>query len=334
MSFHFFIGLDVSKNTLDFAVRDQQNLLFHIQTSNDQKGINSFFRRCKNENISLKQSLLCLEYTGIYNNIILQLCHQKKINTWLEHGRQIKQSMGMVRGKSDPIDARRISEYAFRFQDKAILWKPERKPLATLKHLVVLRRRLINTKNQLKTPIKESQKWIPSDIRKQLEAISHKPIQLLEKQIKVVNQKIEEIISQDPQLSHLFEIVTSVTGVGPVLAHELILTTKEFTSINNAKQYAAYSGIAPYDNSSGTSLKTPRRVSQMANKSTKKLLHMAALSVIAREGEMTDFYRRKVKEGKNKMLVVNAIRNKIVQRVFACVRKNEKYDENYNYQLG
>lgn len=333
MSFHFFIGVDVSKNALDFAIRNQSRILFYLKTSNDTQGVKAFFKRCADEKIPLSKSLLCLEYTGIYNNIILQLVDKKNICTWLEHGRQIKQSLGMVRGKNDQIDAKRICQYAFRFQDKAMIWKPDRIPLQALKQLVSLRRRLINTKNQLKTPMKENQKWIPKEILKQVNQISLKPIKVLEEQIKLIDKKISDIIKADERLNHLFEIVTSVTGVGPVLAHEFILTTKEFTAIKDAKKYAAYSGIAPFDNQSGTSLNAPKRVSQMANKATKKLLHMSALSVVSRDGEMTNFYRRKVAEGKNKMLVINAVRNKIVQRVFACVRKNEKYDENYSYLL-
>lgn len=287
----------------------------------------------KKQAIDLKKTLICLEYTGIYNNAILDLVCQKNISTWLEHGRQIKQSMGMVRGKNDKVDAQRIADYAYRFHDKAILWKPDRIPLQQLKQLVSARRRLINAKNQLKTPIKESQPWLDKEIHKQVNQICLKAIKSIEQQIKISDKKIHELIQSDDRLKHLFNIITSVNGVGPVVAHELLLTTKEFTAIREAKKFASYAGVAPFDNQSGTSLKGPRRVSQMANKSTKKMLHMAALSVISREGEMTQFYRRKVSNGKNKMLVINAIRNKIIQRVFACVRKNEKYDENYSYQL-
>lgn len=333
MPFQYFIGVDVSKNSLDFVVRTHNQTLFHSKTSNNQNGIKSFLQKCKNQNVNIKSSLLCMEYTGIYNNFILQIVSQKNINAWLEHGRQIKQSMGITRGKNDKVDAARIAEYAARFQDKATLWKPDRKPLQILKQLVITRRRFINAKNQLKTPLKESEKWLPPEVGKQARQLSLAPIKTLEQHIKLIEVKIKNLIKQDPQLNHLFTLATSVTGVGPNLAHELILTTKEFTAIKHAKQYASYSGVAPFENQSGTSLKTPRRVSQMANKSTKKLLHMAALSVISKEGEMNNFYRRKVEQGKNKMLVINAVRNKIIHRVFACIRKNEKYDENYTYNL-
>jgi len=333
MLFKFFIGVDVSKNSLDIVVHKLNLFLFHIKIENNPKAIKKFFLECKKNGVTLSESLLCLEHTGIYNNMLLNIALDKNVNTWVEHGRQIKQSMGMVRGKNDKVDAKRIAEYAYRFQDKATLWKPERMSLQQLKQLVSLRKRLIKAKNQIKTPLKENQQWVDKNVIQQVNQIAQKSIKNLELQIKVADKKIKEIIQTDTQLARLFEIATSVNGVGPAVAHELIITTKEFTTIKDSKKFAAYAGIAPFDNQSGSSLNSPKRVSHMANKSVKKILHMAALSVISREGEMTQFYRRKVGQGKNKMLVINAIRNKIIQRVFACIRKNEKYDKNYKYNL-
>ncbi|HCX23292.1 MAG: IS110 family transposase [Flammeovirgaceae bacterium] len=281
----------------------------------------------KKEKINLPKSLLCMEHTGIYNNNVLDFFIKKKIAVFVEHGRQIKQSMGMVRGKNDKVDALRICSYAKRFQDKLTLWKPERDALIQIRHFNALRKRLSNAKKQLKTPAKESRQWIDRRLAKRIDQINQPAIKSISGQIKEVEKKLKEIVQNDPQLKHLFELVTSVSGVGPVLYYELILTTKEFSAINNSKQYASYAGVAPFENRSGTSINGKNKVSQMANKTVKNILHMSALSVISRDGEMTDFYRRKVQEGKNKMMVVNAIRNKIIHRVFACVRKNEKYEK-------
>jgi len=333
MNFKFFIGADISKLTLDFVVADPTNTLFHLQVSNNLEGIKAFIARCKQEKISMTRTLLCMEHTGIYNNNILAFFHKMKVAICVEHGRQIKQSMGMVRGKNDKIDALRICEYARRFQDKLQLWEPERKVLTQIRHLNALGKRLINAKKQLKTPIKESGQWLTKSLANELEVINQPAIKAINKQIKKVNDKLNVIIKKDPKLSQLFDLVTSVSGVGPVLYYELITTTKEFTTITEAKKYASYAGVAPFQSSSGTSINGKNKVSQMANKTVKNILHMAALSVVSREGEMTDFYKRKVQDGKNKMAVINAIRNKIIHRIFACVRNNEKYDKNYNYKL-
>ena len=71
----------------------------------------------------------------------------------------------------------------------------------------------------------------------------------------------------------------------------------------------------------------------MANKNIKTLLHMAALSTIKKRGDLQEYYIRKVAEGKNKMSVLNAIRNKLILRIFACVNQNRVYEQNYCYKL-
>jgi hypothetical protein len=60
---------------------------------------------------------------------------------------------------------------------------------------------------------------------------------------------------------------------------------------------------------------------------------MAALSAIGCCQEIKDYYQRKVAEGKNKMLVLNAVRNKLIHRIFACVKQNRKYEKIYAHPL-
>ena len=58
---------------------------------------------------------------------------------------------------------------------------------------------------------------------------------------------------------------------------------------------------------------------------------MSALQV---EGELREYYLRKVAEGKNKMLIINALRNKLIHRVYAVVKRGKKYDKNHTPALG
>ncbi len=67
-------------------------------------------------------------------------------------------------------------------------------------------------------------------------------------------------------------------------------------------------------------------MSHLANKTVKTLLHMSALSAINHCEELKNYYQRKVAQEKNKMSVINAVRNKLVLRIFAVVKNNRKYD--------
>ena len=63
----------------------------------------------------------------------------------------------------------------------------------------------------------------------------------------------------------------------------------------------------------------------MANKTLKKQLHLCALAAIQYDLEIKTYYNRKVEEGKSKMLVINNVRNKLVHRVCAVIKKQQPY---------
>lgn len=74
-------------------------------------------------------------------------------------------------------------------------------------------------------------------------------------------------------------------------------------------------------------------VSQHARKRLKSLFHLGAMSSIRVKGELQDYYQRKVKEGKHKMLILNAVRNKLIHRIYAVAKRGKKYEENYTPAL-
>lgn len=155
MKFEWFIGVDVSKKTLDFNLRHLSNSILYLQVANDREGINSFLSSCKKVKVDFEQCLFCLEHTGLYNEKLVEILSKKELKVWVEQGLHVKRSLGMQRGKTDKVDAYRLSEYAFRFQDKCRLWEAPSASLKQLKNLNALRSRLIMTKKLLKVPVGE-----------------------------------------------------------------------------------------------------------------------------------------------------------------------------------
>lgn len=170
-------------------------------------------------------------------------------------------------------------------------------------------------------------------ILRSLEKASANSLKALEKDLAAVNSQIESIIKNDPELNRLFHLLTSIVGIGVVTATGLILATHAFTDGKTAKQFACYAGVAPFPYQSGSSIRGRTRVSPMADKNMKTLLHLSAMTAIRAKGELRDYYQRKVGEGKNKMAVLNAVRNKLIGRVYAVVSKNQEYDKTYAYSL-
>lgn len=179
-------------------------------------------------------------------------------------------------------------------------------------------------------PINENGPFMQKNIVAKIKKLSQSSINPLQKAIKKVELDIKALVKTDPVLNELFNIVTSVPGVGQVTASKVIAVTNEFTNITEAKKFACYAGVAPFEHTSGTSIRGKSRVSHKACKPAKHALHMAALTVIRYDNEFGKYYQRKVEEGKPKMSVLNAVRNKIILRIFACVRDQRKYDFSYN----
>jgi transposase len=334
MNFKYFIGVDVSKNSLDFCLVHGGKVLFHLQTENNSKGIQNFIKQCKKQfAIKLTDSLICMEHTGIYNYPLLDYLSGKQAFIWLESALQIKHSSGLQRGKNDKIDAQRIAFYAYRNQDKIRLWQPARQVIKELKTLTALRSRLINAIKQLKSSLKEGEPFFDKGLQKKMQQCCQHSLKALDQDLVRVNKQLDQIIASDEELNRLFNLITSIEGIGAVTAREVLITTNEFKNIKEPKRYACYVGVAPFHHRSGTSVRGKTRVSHLANKDVKTLLHMAALSAIHNCEEIKNYYQRKVAEGKNKMSVINAVRNKLVLRIFAVVRNNQKYDKNYKYRF-
>lgn len=329
MNYLYFIGIDVSKDTLDTAVFKDGKLLFHMQISNDPDGLKSFFKELKNlPDFSVQQAVFCMEHTGIYNQHVLNFLQEQQANVCLESAVHIKYSSGLQRGKNDKIDAIRIGQYAYEKRDKLKLWKPQREVVQQLSHLAGLRSRLIGVKNQLTVPVNEA-KPFNKKAACQMEKLSSASVRALEKDIVKTEKAIEEVIESDPELKRLFAIVTSVDGIGKVTAVQMIITTGEFTTITDPARFACYAGVAPFAYTSGTTLKGKMRVSHRANKTMKTLLHMCAVAAVQCDSDLKLYYQRKVEEKKHKMSVLNAVRNKLIWRVFACVRDNRLYQKKY-----
>jgi len=152
----------------------------------------------------------------------------------------------------------------------------------------------------------------------------------LKQSIKIVDKKLDTLLKENGEINEKYKILSSVRGVGKQTAIYLLIISRGFSRIKTARKCSCFAGVAPFEFSSGTSVKGRTRISSFGDKKLKKLLHMGVISMLAhKKGEEYEYYLRKVSEGKHKMKVINALRNKILGRVFACIRDNRMYEENY-----
>lgn len=330
----YYVGIDVSKETLDFSVVQFGQQVFYMRVSNSEKGMREFFKSCsQSTEIASASTVFCMEHTGIYNFHALEYLSLIKARVWIESATKIKRSLGLQRGKSDKVDSLRIAQYAYKNREEMKLWEAPRPVIRELKQLLTMRQRCITLKKQARTPIAENSGFITKKEREvEMKMFKH-TLKAIDSDLREIEHAIHKLVEGDANLKHLFELITSVDGIGSVVATHMIVLTNEFKHFANAKKFACYSGIAPFEHTSGKSIRGKSRVSHMANKQMKTLFHMAALSSIRLSGELANYFNRQVVKGKNKMLVLNAIRNKLVHRIFAVVRQGVPYQKDYKYSL-
>ena len=267
-------------------------MLFHQQVSNDKKGIAAFLKYLRQQTkATIAECLFCMEHTGIYNNPLLKALHQRSAHIWVERAAHIQESMGLTRGKTDKVDARRIALFAYKNREEARLWTPARPVMARLDRLTAQRARLVKVIKMLQTPLTSSEGFMDKADRKADQQACAGSLKSLKVDLKSTDKAIAELVQSDADLKRLFERVTSVVGISQITAAEIILSTNEFKAITDPKKFAApadrcYAGVVPFERSSGQSRGRPQ-VSQIANKKVKSLLHLAGPPVRSHVGHPT-----------------------------------------------
>jgi transposase len=332
MSFNFFVGIDVSKLTIDVFIREKQ---LHKQFENDADGFISLTRWLERQTGELMDSMLiCFEHTGVYSLPLAVFLEERRIAFSMIPALEIKRSLGITRGKNDRIDSKRIAEFAYRFRDKVRPTKLPAKDVSKLQYLLNLRDRLsrnmggyIVSRNEIRRALGDT------GVLPELFVTYDKMIDAIKVEIKALEKVIRAIIRENDELRRTFELVTGIKGIGLIVACNLIVYTHNFTRFDDWRKFACYSGTAPFDYQSGTSIRGRTQVSAIANKQMKKMLHLAAMCAIHRDAEMREYYARRLADGKPKMSTINIVRNKLIARVFAVVKRGTPFVDIRRYAV-
>jgi transposase len=325
--FKHFIGIDISKSTLDLALVNatNQEVPTCIEVTNDAKGMKQIAQWIRSLQLEFDSVLFCLEHTGIYGLPVLNFLTKKGAFVWVEMAIQIIKSSGIQRGKNDKVDAKRIAQYAYRYQDNRKSFSLPSENQTAINDLMSTRDRLIAARNMLVVPAREFDSVHEYNRSKRILKSGHHTLKGLEKDISEIERQVEELVKKDEAVNKNVALVTSIPGIGKWTALALILATNNFNRKMTSRQLACYCGCAPFEHRSGSSVRGKTRVSHMANKNLKKLLTLCASSILRSQNEMAEYYCRKVAEGKNKMSVINAIRNKLVHRICAVIDRQSPY---------
>ncbi len=326
MYFSQFIGVDISKDTLDAAIypaKDKKMDFLHFD--NTSKGLCEMLAWLKRRGIKSSEMVICAEHTGVYTNPLIAFAEKKGLALSLNSPLDIKHSMGIARGKNDAVDAGRIAEYAHRHQDKLKLYEKPSETIIKLQYLLTERRLYMRQRTALLNINSAMGKYETAEARSRNESAIHH----IEKMVKKVEGQMTAIINDDPEIKRNFDLISSVKGIGLINAINTVVYTNNFKSFETPRRYACYIGVAPFDYTSGISVKGKTQVSKICRTQQKAELSMAARSAIIHDPGLRRYYQRKMKEkggGKEAHgVVLNAVKFKLILRMFAVVRSGEPY---------
>src|SRR5690606_32930181 len=236
-------GIDLSKEKFDVNFFDADGKQKNKTVKNGLTAISKFLSKVP------EGSVLCAENPGTYGDLLVFLCNQHGVSISLVPGYTVKHSLGLIKGKTDPIDAARLREYGERFFDKLTFKEYQSENVSELRQLHSLRSQLVKSRKMLRTGEHAREQMPMQSIR--VKQILKSALEILDTQIRAVDEEMIKIIKSDEQLVENYELSVSVVGVGPVIATEMIIKTGNFKTIDSSRKAASYAGVCPFPNASG-----------------------------------------------------------------------------------
>lgn len=326
MNYSYFVGLDVGKKTFDACLMSSdEKELGHRSFSNTESGITSLLSWV-NSHVPVNDSILfCAENMGSYVTTLCVYSQKSGFPLALECPLAIKKSIGLQRGKNDRIDARRIASYAVLHYRTLKLYELPDKEVIRLRTWMIVRDNLVKQKvSAIKLQEITSEASALADLSVS-GAFLEEQIRQVKEKISYVEQEMEKIIISSVALSTNYQLLTSIKGIGMIKAIVLLCVTDNFHRFSDPRKFACYCGVAPFEHSSGTSIRGKTRTSPLANKEVKVYLTRASITAMVWDPQLKAYYKRKTGEGKHKASVINAIRAKIIARCFAVIKRGTPF---------
>ena len=153
----------------------------------------------------------------------------------------------------------------------------------------------------------------------------------LKNSLKAIENEIERVFKEHPELKKNRDLLKSIKGIGTIISAYLVMITHNFTKFKNSRKFACYSGIAPFEHSSGKSVRGKTQVNHFANKKVKALLSMAVQSAKKYNSQIKAYFEKKKEQGKHILLISNNIKFKLVNIAFAVIKRGTPYVDIYKY---
>lgn len=316
-----FVGCDVSKNTLDLAIHERFcdiRKFRHLKVSNDKEGFKKAIKWLKSNGIDCKLLAVAMEHTGVYSMAFTEFLSKKHIVFCMLHPATIRKACPQGRHKTDKDDAQFIADYVYTNREKLRPCSLENPQMKKLRQLEAERKLIIKNRTAIMNHIKTQ-----SD--RSCVCRLEETIRFLSNHIKKIERQMLRLIDETPEIKENYELLLTIPGVGMITAISTIIATGNFTRFQTARQYAKFCGVSPLAKDSGISVRGGDHVIKACHGELKAVISQGARSAIRNDQGMRQYYQRKISQGKAYGCVINAIKFKMICRMFAVVSRKKPY---------
>ena len=296
------VGIDVSKASLDVAVRPSAE---RFSVANDDDGHKELRKRL----LKLKPERIVLEPTGGYEARIVQVLVAAKLPVVVVNARQVRnfaQALGRL-AKTDRIDADVLAHFGEALHPEIRAFPDEQ--LVELEALVNRRRQLVD----LRAGEVKRKQTAPVAVHGNIDEL----IEFLDKQVADIDDDLQKLIEKTPAWRESDELYRSVPGVGPVLSSTLTALVPELGKLDR-KQIAALVGVAPFNNDSGKA--EGKRTTWGGRAPVRAVLYMAACAAKRFNPVIAALYGRLTEAGKPPKVALVACMRKLLTILNAMKR--------------
>lgn len=308
------VGVDVSKDKLDFAFADGK------QTRSIDNAPKQIVKELIGRINNPESTIVVMEATGGYEGRLVTLLHEHKIALAVVNPRRVRDfADGIGRdAKTDRLDAQVIAFYGQVVKPEAQVAKSEEDK--KLKALVERRRQLLDLINQESNRLKQT---TDQEIRGYIE----ESLGTLKKQVQVVDQRLAKCVEANHENTRKVEILRSVKGLGPVSISTFLAELPELGQLNRG-QIAKLVGVAPMNRDSGK--KSGRRRTFGGRSYVRRVLYMATLVATQFNPRIKTFYQRLLDQGKPKKVALIAAMRKLLTIVNTLIKNDELWNATPN----
>jgi len=306
-----YIGVDISKRTLEVVERADGRMLRSFQVPNEPAACRQFAK----ELAGARPAAVVFEATGGYERKLRETLAAEHVEHTLVNPCQARffaKYKGQL-GKTDRIDAGILASMA---EEGNLEPTPPPDPEAEMCKALVLRRlQLIEMVAMERNRLQQATS-LAAEIRRHIRS--------LKRQVASVDRRIQAVIADNEGLRNRDQLLRSIKGIGPVTSAVVISMLPE-AGVITSKQLAALVGVAPYPADSGTT--QGKRFIRGGRSVPRRAIYMAALVAMRHNPQLRTFYRRLVDTGKRKKVALVAVMNKLLRIVTAVLRDGVPWDK-------